>query len=477
MSIVTRTFLAEGMICQGCEETIYDAVFNLPGVKNVRADFKSGFVWVEFDNGQTTPQGIVEVIEAHGYPCSVKRGGDGTDAFRSLSLILLGFAGIGAILFIDVYFVDHLNLPSISQDMSYGLLFLVGVLTGFHCVGMCGGFIVGYTAREPAGGRQRFFPHIAYGFGKTISYTFFGAIFGLLGSVVAFTPDLRAGAAIIAGLFLILYGMKMVDLMPVFRHFGLRMPRVILSFRKNEARRYSHPFVIGLLNGLMIACGPLQAMYVLAAGSGSPVEGAKVLFLFGLGTLPVLFGFGFLTSVISAHATHRLLRVSGYIVILLGAIMLNRGLAMTGGGYDFHSAVTLLKNRLQAVGEKPVTLTTQDGYQVVYMVVKGDGYHPSDFHLARDVPVKWVIEGQELTGCNRGIIVPKLGLEFEVGEGVQLVEFTPREEGIISWSCWMGMMEGSFTVHGASEPAAGGRVISRHRPWNEPTVKNPAKTI
>jgi hypothetical protein len=32
--------------------------------------------------------------------------------------------------------------------MNYGLLFLVGFLTSFHCVGMCGPLVIGYTAKS-----------------------------------------------------------------------------------------------------------------------------------------------------------------------------------------------------------------------------------------------------------------------------------------------------------------------------------------
>ena len=98
--------------------------------------------------------------------------------------------------------------------------------------------------------------------------------------------------------------------------------------------------MIGLLNGLMIACGPLQAMYVMAAGTGSAIEGAKMLFTFGVGTLPILLGFGFLTTLISGALTHQLLRASGAVLIILGAVMLNHGLILTGAGYDLRSALT-----------------------------------------------------------------------------------------------------------------------------------------
>ncbi|HET6375973.1 MAG TPA: LysM peptidoglycan-binding domain-containing protein, partial [Methylocella sp.] len=86
---------------------------------------------------------------------------------------------------------------------------------------------------------------------------------------------------------------------------------------------------------------------------------------------------------------------------------------------------------------------------------------PDHFTLRLGVPVRWVINGMEITECNRRIAVPKLGLEFDVKEGEQIIEFTPREAGVIPWSCWMGMLQGRFDVVDApaltAEPAAKAR--------------------
>lgn len=60
--------------------------------------------------------------------------------------------------------------------------------------------------------------------------------------------------------------------------------------------------------------------------------------------------------------------------------------------------------------------------------------------------MKWIIEGKELNYCNHRIIVPSLGLEFDVVKGRQTIEFTPQQTGVIPWSCWMGMIPGSFIV-------------------------------
>jgi len=327
--------------------------------------------------------------------------------------------------------------------MGYGLLFVVGLLTGFHCVSMCGGFVVSYTAKNAQKGIKSYKSHFMYGLGKTVSYTIMGATFGLIGSIIAFTPVMRGVAGILAGTFLVLFGLKMLNIIPILRKIQFKTPRFLAKFIGKESRKHSSPLIIGLLNGLMIACGPLQAIYVMAAGTGSVVEGAKLLFVFALGTLPVMIGFGYITSFVSSKATHKILKASGAIVIVLGIFMINNGLSLTGTGYDFNTFMTSVRAGNVADGE---IVSVKEGYQEIRMDVTRYGWEPNKFVLKKDVPVKWIINGKEITGCNNAIQVPKLGLEFDIKKGEQVIEFTPDKEGIIPWSCWMGMIPGTFIV-------------------------------
>ncbi len=213
--------------------------------------------------------------------------------------------------------------------------------------------------------------------------------------------------------------------------------------RKFGKKHSNNPLVIGLLNGLMIACGPLQAIYIMAAGTGSMVEGAKMLFVFGVGTLPVLLGFGYFTSFVSAKATNKILKASGAIVIILGLVMLNRGIALTGSGYDINSIMT--GSGVSEDGEE-VDVEMKNGYQIIRMEVSRYGWSPDKFVLKKGIPVKWVVTTTELNGCNKAINVPKLGIEFDNKMGEQIIEFTPNEVGKIPFSCWMGMIPGLFIV-------------------------------
>ena len=377
---------------------------------------------------------------------------------KKILAVTIALMGIGFILWLDSWFMNHADMPKLSRDMSYGLLILIGFLTSFHCVGMCGPLILGYAAKSATNGRKSYGVHLLYGIGKTLSYTLIGALFGAFGSVVAFTPFTQGAVGVAAGVFLILFGLHMLEVFPALNHFQLKTPKFVMRFVGKEYRKRGNPpFVIGLLNGLMIICGPLQAMYVMAAGSGSWSQGAAILFFFGIGTLPLLLGFGFLTSLLSANLTPKLLKTSGFIVIILGAIMLNRGLAVTGTGVDLKTLVARVSQHLSpTVAQSP----SCDSEQAIHMEVLKNGFSPNQFTLRKGVPVKWVINGKELTECNKVILVPQYKLRIELKEGEQIIEFTPSESGVVPWSCWMGMIPGTFIVVEDAPPSQKNEVVA-----------------
>jgi sulfite exporter TauE/SafE len=232
-------------------------------------------------------------------------------------------------------------MQQIKPQMSYARLFTIGFLTGFHCIGMCGGFVVGYTDATQSKIRQ-LLAHISYAFGKTLSYTTLGAGFGLLGATIAITPEIRGISALAASVFLLLYGLKMLNVFSWLRRFTLRLPSSVNRQVASELRRRRSPLRTGLFTGLLLGCGPLQAMYVMAAGSGDPKQGAMILLIFGLGTLVPLLGFGLFASLLSPAVMRQMIRVSGILVIAMGLMMAQRGWTMMRIGHV--SAPTMSSN-------------------------------------------------------------------------------------------------------------------------------------
>lgn len=456
----TLSLSIHGMHCAGCEAVIENTVKELSGIDTVSADYTGDKVQICFDESLITQEKIIACIESLGYQADWEEFTDTQKntimnttnesrrhflriTLKKIVAVVLALIGISFILWLDSWIMKHADMPKLGRDISYGLLVLIGFLTSFHCVGMCGPLILSYTAKTAANGYKSHGTHFLYGIGKTLSYTMIGALFGAFGSIVAFTPYSQGAVGVAAGIFLILFGLHMLDMFPSLRHFQIKTPSFITRFVSKEYRRHSNPFVIGLLNGLMIICGPLQAMYVMAAGTGSWTGGAVILFFFGIGTLPLLLGFGFLTSLLSANLTPKLLKASGFIVMILGAIMLNRGLAVTGTGVDFN---TLAARVSQGLSPTVVEFPSDDRIQTIAMDVLNTSFSPNQFTLRKGVPVKWVINGKEMNECNKAIVIPQYELKIELKKGIQTIEFTPPESGVIPWSCWMGMIPGTFIV-------------------------------
>lgn len=449
-------FKTDGMTCTSCEKIIKKTASKLDGVKKIDVNYATQKGVVEFDESKISEDEIFEALEEKGYSCCLEEGDSKKSVFDYLNIaVWVGVVLLGIYLIISRF---NLELPSLGTNVSYGLLFLIGLLTGFHCIGMCGGFILSYTAKNAAKGKTGYTQHASYGFGKLLSYTIIGGIFGLIGSIFIFSNTLRSIIAVLAGIFLIIYGLNMLNLLPFLRRLTLRLPSINLGDSDRG------PFVIGLLNGLFIACGPLQAMYIYAMGTGTFYEGALSLMFFGLGTTIPLLGFGVFAGAISGSLTRKIVKFSGVVVIILGLVMLNRGLALSGSGYDIKSIGTKIT---EGVGVKnnptasDATVKMENGYQIIEMDVTASGWSPDKFVLKTGVPVKWRINAIEITNCNKAIQVPAYNLKFDLKPGLQEIEFTPTKAGVIPWSCWMGMIPGTFIVKDdVSDAAANQQAIA-----------------
>jgi sulfite exporter TauE/SafE/copper chaperone CopZ len=440
------------MQCAECENHIVEAVAGLPGIIKARASFTDETLTLDLDDDIISLKTVCAAVKSAGYECASRARHKPAGLGKRLFLIVIAITGIILLLQLNKFVQLDLSPEDVGKTANYGLLFLVGVLTSFHCIGMCGGFVISYTVAGVKSNKPSYFIHLLYGLGKTLSYSGFGALFGLIGGTITFTLGMRSVVSAIAGAFLILYGLSMLEAFSGLRRLHLRLPFFVNRFLVRWRQRTSNPFIIGLLNGLMIACGPLQAMYIMAAGTGSALAGATMLAVFALGTLPVMLAFGYFAGMISSGATQRFMKISAAIILLLGAAMLNRSLLISGSGYDVNS---LLSRASLAFQERFMTWQhdhadagshLQDGYQVIYMEAEATAYKPDQFNLRYGIPVKWIINVTELSSCNKRIIVPSLDMTIDLKPGLQVVEFTPQQMGAISWSCYMGMIPGTFIV-------------------------------
>lgn len=210
-------------------------------------------------------------------------------------------------------------------DVSFLAAFLVGLLGGVHCAGMCGG-IVGAISMTLPQNRSRWPVLLGYNLGRISSYTLAGALMGGVGALAAHWSGMREAQLIlqvIAGLFMVLLGLYLGQWwagLAVLERGGKHVWRHIepLGRRFMPVSRASDAFAAGLVWG-WLPCGLVYSVLVWSLSSGSALQGGLLMLGFGLGTLPNLL----LIGLLAARLTHWLQRrstraVAGGLVILFG---------------------------------------------------------------------------------------------------------------------------------------------------------------
>jgi len=338
------TLQIEGMTCVGCENRIETKLRKISGIVRVKANYTTNTVLVTFVEQDISLKDIKRAIESLDYKiknatniANAKRQSSANTKDKLLDILTI---------FITIYLLYHfahlfglLNIfnvfPEAKAGMSLGVLFVIGILTSVHCVAMCGGINISQCLPQKAEsegnkGSGQWMPSVLYNSGRVVSYTIIGGIVGALGSVVSFSGPAKGIVAIAASIFMMIMGINMLNIFPGLRKFNPRMPKIFgRLIGKEKAASKNRPFYIGLLNGLM-PCGPLQAMQLYALSTGDPIKGALSMFVFSLGTVPLMFGLGALSSMLSKKFTAKMMQVSAVLVIVLGFAMFQTGMTVSG---------------------------------------------------------------------------------------------------------------------------------------------------
>ncbi|MEL7605373.1 MAG: sulfite exporter TauE/SafE family protein [Sedimentibacter saalensis] len=441
-SIEQQIIKIDGITCAACERKIEKAIKNLDGILSADVDYASATADISYFSPKVDLNDIYDAIRNAGYEVIF----DDTYEEESSHMTTLFIGIILAGLYIIINNTVGFNFfPQVTSSMGFGMLFIAGLFTSVHCIAMCGGISLSQCAG--CGGCEnniynKFKPSFLYNLGRVTSYTFLGGLAGALGSVFSVSLKGKAFISLAAGLFMIVMGINMLSINSVLRKIIPRLPKALTD--KIDSKRNSNgSFIVGLLNGFM-PCGPLQAMQLYALGTGSFLTGALSMFIFGLGTVPLMFAFGAFSSLINSKFTKQMMKVSAMLVIILGVAMGRRGFSLAG----INIAETLLSplgiNFEQNDSSKNAVI--KDGYQTVTTNLESGKYQPITVYA--DVPLKWTItaDKENLNGCNNEIIIPEFNKQQKLVQGENIIEFTPTKTGTITYTCWMGMISNTITV-------------------------------
>lgn len=242
-----------------------------------------------------------------------------------------------------------------SEQIELSAFFLIGLLGGAHCLGMCGPLVTMYA--KQFGGSATSSPdrsgmtfrelrqHLLFNGGRTVSYATLGGLFGLAGAfvfdaasvVLVFSGAVRATVGLVIGLLIVGTGLRYVSGKHGSHGSSSGLPLVgrlagvfgTLQSRIDGWAQGPGIVGLGLIHGLL-PCPLLYPAYLYAFARGSPLGGVLTLGVLGLGTFPTLFIYGTIVQSVDATNRQRLHRALGVAFLFLGLMPIAHSLALFG---------------------------------------------------------------------------------------------------------------------------------------------------
>lgn len=203
----------------------------------------------------------------------------------------------------------------------------LGFLGSFHCVGMCGPIALALPLNKSSK-FARVIGGMTYNFGRIITYSLLGLVFGLLGKsfVIAGYQQLLSivlGVLILVIVFLPDSALKKIRIgSTLFSFVGLIKSKLAALFQQ---KNYASLFLIGILNGLL-PCGLVYLGIIGAIATGDALKGAIFMAVFGLGTAPAMLSLALISNSISLNVRNRIRKAVPVFVVIMAAMLIVRGL-------------------------------------------------------------------------------------------------------------------------------------------------------
>jgi sulfite exporter TauE/SafE len=214
--------------------------------------------------------------------------------------------------------------------LEYGILggLVLGLFTGFHCVGMCGPIALVLPLNNKTWG-TRVFSALLYNLGRTVTYALLGLLFGIIGAGFSMA-GFQKWISIFMGIFMISTVVFPQINNALYR--GTGNSKFISAVKKELSKyfqqaSYKPLFITGLLNGLL-PCGMVYMALAGAIALGSVQASVLFMILFGLGTIPMMFLMSMLGNFASIKLKHAINKIIPVVVVIVGLLFVLRGLEL-----------------------------------------------------------------------------------------------------------------------------------------------------
>lgn len=309
------------MTCRPCEDTILEALLAMRGVLSAEVSYWKASVQVTFDPEIVSEEAIREKLAKIGYPpCDTASGGKKTELLTGAAVLLL------------VFLMPHLALPDIPQvkaGANLAFLFLVGLVTGTHCICMCGGIMLSQTSGTDLRTEKRTSrsPFALYQCGRLSVSVLLGILFGAMGTVFTYNLKLKSMIYTLCGAAVVFIGLCMWGIFPGLRHIQAQIPAVCRMPSDLRKAANGKPFLVGALNAFM-PCAASGTMWMYAASTGNALQGGLAMLVWCLGTIPVMGVFSLVGKLFSPKSMVWFQRFCMVLMLTMGFRMAWNGICL-----------------------------------------------------------------------------------------------------------------------------------------------------
>ena len=207
--------------------------------------------------------------------------------------------------------------------------FILGLLGSLHCIGMCGpiAFMLPVNRSNSV---KKISQISIYHTGRLFSYALLGAFFGFLGKGFHLF-GLQQQLSIIVGIIMIA---AVIIPSKMLNKFSLTAPiyKIISKIKSSLGQAFKRKsldtfLTIGFLNGFL-PCGLVYMAVFASLAMHSVLESSLYMFLFGLGTIPLMTTAIYLGKFLNSMVKQRIQKAIPIFVVVIGLLFVVRGLGL-----------------------------------------------------------------------------------------------------------------------------------------------------
>lgn len=333
MKNTTHKFYVKGMHCASCEIMVDSELKDLPNIESAKSDLKTSSVEVSGDFGDKTKEQIALdltiPLKDYGYTISVNSSEKEVDWNNFKIAVPLALLFI--LFFIFMQKIGIVNLVD-SSNLNYGTIFIIGAIASISsCLAVVGSLVLSMSATFAKEG-DKFKPQFLFHIGRLVAFFLLGGVIGALGSAFTLSTTATFILSLMIGLVTLILGINLLDIFHSTKVMQFVTPRFIAD-RAYNISKLNHtltPALVGIAT-FFLPCGFTQSMQLYTLTAGSFFKGGLIMFVFALGTLPVLALVSFSSVSIKDNSKSDIFfKTAGLIVIAFSIFNIINSLVITG---------------------------------------------------------------------------------------------------------------------------------------------------